>query len=185
MVKAVFKQSSFSQVQSGFTLIELIVVIIILGILAVTAAPRFIDVSKEARVATLNGLAGTFRSSAQMIHVKAQISNIANVTTYTDLDYNGTLVRTRYGYFAYDPSPARAVADFEAILDVEIPQDWDFTYEPGVVGGQGAKRSRTAPSGLNTITDPRVINQISRCYVEYILPTAVGERPVFNINTDC
>lgn len=57
--------------QKRFTLIELVVVIIILGILAVTAAPKFISVSKEARIATLNGLAGTFRSSVQLIHAKS------------------------------------------------------------------------------------------------------------------
>lgn len=57
--------------QKGFTLIELVVVIIILGILAVTAAPKFINVSKEARIATLNGLAGTIRSSVQLIHAKS------------------------------------------------------------------------------------------------------------------
>ncbi|MGL4893853.1 MAG: type II secretion system protein, partial [Shewanella sp.] len=42
--------------QQGFTLIELVVVIIILGILAVTAAPKFINLQGDARVSALNGL---------------------------------------------------------------------------------------------------------------------------------
>ena len=46
--------------RKGITLIELMVVIIILGIFAVTEAPKFINVSKEMRIATLNRLAGTF-----------------------------------------------------------------------------------------------------------------------------
>jgi MSHA pilin protein MshA len=50
--------------QSGFTLIELVLVIVILGILAAAALPRFSDLSREARVATLSGLSGSIRSAA-------------------------------------------------------------------------------------------------------------------------
>jgi MSHA pilin protein MshA len=52
--------------QSGFTLIELVLVIVILGVLAATALPRFSDLSTQARVASLNGLAGGLRSSASI-----------------------------------------------------------------------------------------------------------------------
>jgi MSHA pilin protein MshA len=60
--------------QQGFTLIELVVVIVLLGILAASALPKFIDITADARVSSLQGLSGSVRSAAAMAHAKAIVS---------------------------------------------------------------------------------------------------------------
>jgi MSHA pilin protein MshA len=57
-----------NKASKGFTLIELVVVITILGILAAFAIPRFAGLEREARIATVQGLAGSVRSAATLAH---------------------------------------------------------------------------------------------------------------------
>jgi len=69
--------------QQGFTLIELVVVIVILGILAVTAAPKFIDLQGDARGATIQGVKAAIETSTSAIHAKALIVNKLGSTKTT------------------------------------------------------------------------------------------------------
>ena len=62
---------------SGFTLIELVMVIVILWVLAAVALPRFVDLTGSAKVATLEGIEGAMRSTITMIKSKAYVNGLS------------------------------------------------------------------------------------------------------------
>jgi len=90
----------------GFTLIELVVVIVILGILAAFAIPRYVNTTTDARIAAVNGLAGGLRSAVSLAKAKYQI--VGNFTLAT-VDMDGTLVACAVGTGSLPgPRPASA-----------------------------------------------------------------------------
>ena len=77
---------------SGFTLIELIVVIVILGIMAAIAGPKFVNLQSDARISVIKGVEGSLRSAATLVYSKALIDgkeqDATNTVSITGLDVN-------------------------------------------------------------------------------------------------
>ncbi|MDO6764614.1 prepilin-type N-terminal cleavage/methylation domain-containing protein [Agarivorans sp. 1_MG-2023] len=104
--------------QQGFTLIELVIVIIILGILAVTAAPKFLNLQTDARASTLSGLEAALKGGANLVYSKAAINGVERQPSDSVSDA-GTTIATAFGY-------PQANADYLNWVDANTG-DWDAT----------------------------------------------------------
>lgn len=111
--------------QKGFTLIELVVVIVILGILAVTAAPKFIDLTSDAKGAVVDGVRGAINSAADMAHAKALVAGKIAVAGSTQIiTVEGTTIALNYGW----PTNA-AMADLLVLEDITENTTTDGVFE--------------------------------------------------------
>ena len=153
----------------GFTLIELVVVIVILGILAATAAPKFIDLTSDAKRATMQGLEGSIESAVSMIHAKSLIEGKASGNNTIDVD--GFHYNVVNGYPASDglgtkdgSSAANAAGIVELIVD-----ESDFTetsaspaiFQYSSATGTDCRITYTSSAGANQ--RPVLANTFSAC----------------------
>jgi MSHA pilin protein MshB len=77
---------------AGFTLIELVIVVVILGFLAVTAIPKFLDLTEQAKQANIEGMAGGFATGVSLAKAQWEAKARPNDGTNNFVDYDGTTV---------------------------------------------------------------------------------------------
>lgn len=159
--------------QQGFTLIELIIVIVLLGILAVTAAPKFLNLQDDARDATLEGIRGSLETAASVVNGKALIQNVSGTAASPGSVNvgNGVTVTAVNGY------PEASSANIAALIDFD-------SSEFGVVELDSSVVIYAAGFGDYSGTPPTADNASgTRCSIEYTNSTGAGVRPVITFST--
>ena len=132
--------------QAGFTLIELIMVIVILGVLSAFALPRFADLGGNARTASINGLAGTIKAAANIAHAQSlaagsasgaaavlEGANVTMVEFYPTADADGIQSAAQISTSDYTPTGGGATAG--AAITFALQTDCNVVYTAAAVGG--------------------------------------------------
>ncbi|WP_417436149.1 type II secretion system protein [Idiomarina abyssalis] len=149
--------------QKGFTLIELIIVIVVLGILAVTAAPQFINFSSDARVSALKGMEGSVKGAMQLTYSKAAIDGADNEAD-DSITVKGETVDLIYGY--PEASATGIIEAVDAGFATDLSNDWIYAVVAGTPADTivMAQSSSVTPAGASVATSD-ITN--SGCYLTY------------------
>lgn len=153
------------KLQKGFTMIELVMVIVILGILAAVALPRFYDLQKDARVSKTQAILGSVRSASAIAHSAALVNTQTAATGTVTME--GASITLRFGY------PTANAAGILAAANISTANDGVTTVGGGagnatftirINGATTANQCQvTYRSAANATTPPVIASTTTGC----------------------
>lgn len=157
--------------QKGFTLIELVVVIIILGFLAVVAAPKFINLSRDAKISALDGIGAAIKFAADETYLKAQIEGAAeqarsSASNPPFVEIPSGIFELKYGYPEAWPESGLGILDM-----VDIDDSIVVCFGSGC---DSASNSSRVQIGYNLVQGESLPSDDEACYLRYSEPGGTG-----------
>lgn len=180
---------TINKAQQGFTLVELIIVIVILGILAVTAAPRFLNFSGDAREAVLDGASGAIKAGNALVYGKASIAGLTGAALSCYVTASQSVVAATgttpacaagqvdlvYGYLAADKDSLKAGIELNDFFLADSTDGSAYTIVVAAdtvrLAGSSAELNPAAPANA--------------CYLTYAQATSSAEPTVTVSPTGC
>lgn len=164
--------------QQGFTLIELVVVIVILGILAVTAAPKFIDLQGDARGATIQAVKAAMESSATLVHSKSLIKGNDKDANKTTVNINSAPIYVNI----MDGWPTNANADTWAkLLDIST-DEFTILSVGAEASGSGTSFTYVYPKQDTALTSDTIVD--FECWAKYTESDSTDAKPAIVVDID-
>ncbi|MFW8591019.1 pilus assembly FimT family protein [Glaciecola sp. 2405UD65-10] len=162
--------------QVAFTLVELVIVIVLLGILAVVAAPRFLDIGRDARISALEGLYGAIQSGSRLAFSKCLSDSTCDVDEEAapgnglnnSILVQGEFITLAYGYPRHTPGGIARMVNA-----TDISEGGEFHITTYVSDGRNGLRFRP--------NEDYIENQ---CEIRYSQALFSGDTPLIESQLD-